>query len=183
MTTQAANDPGPSGYRPAVVATVDLALGASGRVWRLAEGGVRLARPAVTPVLRPLARAALHLPGVPGGLHPATWLTTLVHEGATRRAAIEERADALLPEALTGVIRRARLDEVLPRSIDLAALAVGVIDEVDLPEVIRESTGSMASVTVREARLHAVAADASVGRVVDRLLLRRRPRAVDGPGT
>ena len=70
---------------------------------------------------------------------------------------------------------------MIPRSVDLAALAAGVIDEVDLPEVIRESTGSMASVTVREAGCRRWRPTSPSGGVVDRLLLRRRPRTVDGP--
>jgi hypothetical protein len=172
---------GPPTSRGPVVVTVDLAIGASGRAWRLAEGGARRIRPVVRPVVRPVTRLALRPPGVPRGLQPASWLTTLAEEGAARRATVARQADTLVPEALTRLIQRAHLDEVIPRSVDLAALAAGVIDEVDLPEVIRESTGSMASVTVREARLQAMAADESVGRVVDRLLLRRRPRTVDGP--
>ncbi len=76
------------------------------------------------------------------------------------------------------VLQRVDLDAlvraVLDR-IDLPALAEEVIDAVDLPEIIRESTGSMASDTVRGARMQGIAADEAVGRVRDRLLLRRRP--------
>jgi hypothetical protein len=76
------------------------------------------------------------------------------------------------------VLHRVDLDAlvraVLDR-IDLPALAEEVIDAVDLPEIIRESTGSMASDTVRGARMQGIAADEAVGRVRDRLLLRRRP--------
>jgi hypothetical protein len=182
MSSQTPDGTGRPRSRAVVVASVDLALGASGRAWRVAEGTARRVRPIVRPVVRPVAHLALRPPGVPGGLQPATWLTALAEEGASRRVALGELADTAVPEALTRLIRRAHLDEVVPRSVDLAALAAGVIDEVDLPEVIRDSTSTMASVTVRETRLHAIAADESVGRLVDRLLLRRRPRAVQGPG-
>ncbi len=60
--------------------------------------------------------------------------------------------------------------------LDLVALAEQVIDGVDLPGIIRESTGTMASDTVRGARMQGIAADEAVGRAVDRLLLRRSRR-------
>lgn len=61
--------------------------------------------------------------------------------------------------------------------VDLIGLAEQVIEGVNLPEIIRESTGSMASDTVRGARMQGIEADEAVGRAVDRLLLRhtRRP--------
>jgi hypothetical protein len=62
--------------------------------------------------------------------------------------------------------------EVLAR-IDMAGLAEGVIAEVDLAEMIRQSTGSVASDTVRGVRLQGISGDEAVGRVVARLRLRR----------
>ncbi|MGZ5415650.1 MAG: hypothetical protein ACXWDI_00595 [Nocardioides sp.] len=74
------------------------------------------------------------------------------------------------------VLQRVDLDllvrEVLDH-LDLASLAAEVIDAVDLPEIIRDSTGSMASETVMGARMQGIAADETVARVRDRLLLRR----------
>jgi hypothetical protein len=70
----------------------------------------------------------------------------------------------------------ALVDAVLAR-VDLAALAVDVIDAVDLPEIIRESTGALSSDAVRGARLQGIAADEAVGRLRDRLLLRRGGQA------
>ena len=59
-----------------------------------------------------------------------------------------------------------------------------MIDGVDLPELIRESTGSMASQTVRSARMQGIHADEAIERAMDRLLLRRRAgaRRQDGTG-
>jgi len=59
--------------------------------------------------------------------------------------------------------------------IDLVGLAEQVIDGVDLPELIRESTGSMASDTVRGVRMHGIEADQTVSRAMDRLFRSRRP--------
>jgi hypothetical protein len=77
------------------------------------------------------------------------------------------------------VLQRVDLDALVNAVIahvDLIGLAEEVIDGVDLPEIIRESTGSMASDAVRGARLQGIAADEAVGRAVDRLLLRRKSR-------
>jgi hypothetical protein len=90
--------------------------------------------------------------------------------------------DAVLDRVdLTAVVLRrvdlhAIVQAVLDR-LDLVGLAAEVIDGVDLPEIIRESTGSMASDTVRGVRMQGIAADEAVGRAVDRLLLRHRGNA------
>ena len=78
------------------------------------------------------------------------------------------------------VAARLDVDAVIDR-LDLAAIAEEVIAAVDLPAIIRESTGSMASETVRGARMQGIAADEAVGRVVDRLLLRRGHRRTQAP--
>ena len=70
------------------------------------------------------------------------------------------------------------MDAVLAE-LDLAALAQEVIDAVDLPEIIRESSGAMASDTVRGARVRSIAADDALGRLMHHLLL-RRTAAEDG---
>jgi hypothetical protein len=64
--------------------------------------------------------------------------------------------------------------------VDLVGLAEQVIDGVDLPEIIRESTGSMASDTVRGVRMQGIGADEAVGRAVDRMLLRHTRRSAQG---
>jgi hypothetical protein len=73
------------------------------------------------------------------------------------------------------VLKRVDLVEVVDAvldQMDLIALANEIIDGVDLPEIIRESTGSMASETVHGVRMQGIGADQAVGRAVDRLLLR-----------
>jgi hypothetical protein len=73
---------------------------------------------------------------------------------------------------IDAVAARIDIDAVISR-IDLVGLAEDVIAEVDLPEIIRESTGSMASETVRVVRMQGISADEAVGRAVDRFRLRR----------
>jgi hypothetical protein len=92
---------------------------------------------------------------------------------------------------LDGLVATVDLDAVAARldvaavieRIDLVGLAEDVIAEVDLPEIIRGSTGSMASDTVRGVRMQGISGDQAVGRAVERLRLRRgrRDAANGGP--
>jgi hypothetical protein len=59
--------------------------------------------------------------------------------------------------------------------VDLAGIANEVIVEIDLPELIRESTGAVTSETVRAVRMRSADADLLMGRIIDRLLRRRPP--------
>lgn len=76
---------------------------------------------------------------------------------------------------LDALVASVDLDAVVER-IDLVGLAEDVIAEVDLPEIIRESTGSVASETVRGVRMQSISGDQAIGRAVDRLRLRRGHR-------
>jgi hypothetical protein len=80
---------------------------------------------------------------------------------------------------LDRVVARVDLDAIIAR-IDLEGLARQVIDAVDLPEIVRRSTGSLTSETVRSARTEAMHADDAVTGLVDRLLRRSRASA-DSP--
>jgi hypothetical protein len=83
--------------------------------------------------------------------------------------AIVKRVD---PDA---VIARVDVDATLAR-LDLAAIARQVIDDIDLPEILRQSTGAVSSEAVREIRDESMLADEAVARFVDKVL-RRRPAA------
>ncbi|WP_217991539.1 hypothetical protein [Blastococcus aggregatus] len=76
------------------------------------------------------------------------------------------------------VVARVDLDAVIAR-IDLVALAREVIDAVDLPEIVRSSTGTMATDAVRSVRSETMRADDAVAGFVDRLL--RRPPGRGAP--
>jgi hypothetical protein len=114
-------------------------------------------------------------------------LVTAVLDRVDLTAVVLQRVD--LETLVTAVLDRVDLTAVVLQRVDLDALvnaviarvdliglAEEVIDGVDLPEIIRESTGSMASDAVRGARMQGIAADEAVGRAVDRLLLRRKNR-------
>ena len=78
------------------------------------------------------------------------------------------------------VVDRLPIDRVIDR-IDLADLANQVIAEIDLPGIIRESSGAMASETVLGVRAQGIEADEWVNRMVDRVLLRQRRRNTQAP--
>ncbi len=111
-------------------------------------------------------------------------LTALVHErvdinylvGSVDLDAIIARVD------IDTVASRVDVDAIIDR-VDLVTIAQDVIGAIDLPEIIRESTGSIASETVRGVRMQGIAADEAVGRAVDRMLLRRGRRRTQAPGT
>ncbi len=76
-----------------------------------------------------------------------------------------------------------RIDiEAILNRVDIVAIAEEVVDGIDLPEIIRESTGSFATEAVRDVRMQGIEADEAVARLLDRLLLRRKRRHTDAPG-
>jgi hypothetical protein len=79
-----------------------------------------------------------------------------------------------------GIVATVDLDAIVAR-LNVVGLAEDVINEIDLPEIIRDSTGSMASQVVRDARMQSIDADEAVSRVIDRILRRRRDRSTIGP--
>jgi hypothetical protein len=89
--------------------------------------------------------------------------------------AIVERID------VDAIVSRVDVDAIV-RRLDLVGLAEEIVNGIDLPEIIRESTGSMASDVVRDVRMQSIDADVAIARVIDRILRRRRARRTDSPG-
>ncbi|HET9658168.1 MAG TPA: hypothetical protein VFP72_22640 [Kineosporiaceae bacterium] len=73
------------------------------------------------------------------------------------------------------VAERINLDAVVDR-LDILGLAVWIIDSIDLPGIIRESTSSVASEAIRGVRMQSIEADQAVSRVRDRIRPHRRAR-------
>jgi len=76
---------------------------------------------------------------------------------------------------LDAIVTRVDIDAILAR-VDLPGLTEQVIDEVDLGEIIRESSSTMASETVDALRVQGMHVDGLVSRIVDRILLREGQR-------
>jgi hypothetical protein len=148
-----------------LVRLVDVAVGGAGQAVAVAAS---LARGAQT-LARPVARTLLRPPLVPHRLQAGTWVEDLAHQGSLTRDELKLRLAAALDVAVPAVAAQG-----LSR-VDLTALVKQVLDELDLPELMRESTGSMASESLRGLRMHSIEGDAAISRVIARLRLRRAP--------
>jgi hypothetical protein len=72
---------------------------------------------------------------------------------------------------LDAIVARVDIEAVLAR-VDLPGLTEQVIDEVDIGEIIRESSSTMATETVDALRAQGMRVDGLVSRIVDRILQR-----------
>jgi hypothetical protein len=115
-------------------------------------------------------------------------LDSLVSELNVNAVAARVDVDAIAARIdVDTVAGRVDVDAIVDR-LDLVALANRVIDGIDLPEIIRESTGSVTGDMVRDVRMRGIEADEAVAGLAARLL-RRRPRqaaadtAMPGIGT
>ena len=95
-------------------------------------------------------------------------------EAVIRRVDLDAVAATLDVDA---VVARADFDAVIDK-IDVIGIVEEVLEVIDLPAIIRDSTGSMASETVRGARMTSIGADDAISRAVDRALFRRRHKVV-----
>jgi hypothetical protein len=85
-------------------------------------------------------------------------------------------------DVTTLVLKNVDIDRIIEK-VDVSAMArsdvVGVaryvIDELDLPEVIRQSSGTLAADTIEGLRIQGMNADSSLSRLIDRMLGRREP--------
>jgi hypothetical protein len=73
---------------------------------------------------------------------------------------------------LDAAAARLDVDAVIDR-VDLVALVEQVIAAIDLPEIIRESTGSVASESLRGVRMQSISGDDAIARLVERVRVHR----------
>jgi hypothetical protein len=127
-------------------------------------------------VARPAARVVLRPPLVPRRLQPGTWLRMAADRGSAYRGETWHELDAvldrLLPALLTEMMRHVDVTELLHENVDVVALAEEVIAEIDLPEIIRDSTGAMASDTLLGVRMQSISGDEAIARAMARLRFR-----------
>ena len=81
---------------------------------------------------------------------------------------------------VNAIVSTVDIDAIVSR-VDLGSIATQVIDEIDLPEIIWESSSGMASESVVGVRMQGRAADERINRIVDRVLRRRRDRKTSAP--
>ena len=139
-------------------------LADSDRRWRAVEAESLNAAAAFVRELEPqIVRAALE---------PLD-LTTLVSESVD----LNEIAGKL---DVDRVAQRLDMDAIIKR-LDLPKLVEEVLAEIDVADLIRQSTGTLTGDAIDEVRYVSVDADRVVARLVDRVI-RRRKRDLDAPG-
>jgi len=163
---QSGNPPDAPPMSRDVILVLDAAVGASLLAAATARTVGRGLRRRVGGAVNPVAVVVLRPPMLTERYQVGTWLAGLAREGGRGRHELERQLSGTLDKLVPAMV-----DAVLKR-IDLAGLAEGVIAEVDLAEIIRQSTGSVASDTVRGVRMQGISGDEAVGRVVGRLRLR-----------
>ena len=121
--------------------------------------------------------AGLDVNEITEGLDPAPILERVDFDQVLERLDV----NALLQRIdLDAVMARIDLDAIIDR-IDVSRLAREAVEAIDLPEIVHESSATLATEAVDDIRLKSIAADRAVSRGVDRLLRRRRPVPDPGP--
>ncbi|MEI6361051.1 MAG: hypothetical protein WCP95_02855 [Actinomycetes bacterium] len=82
---------------------------------------------------------------------------------------------------VNAIVAEADIDAVIDR-VPIIPLANYVIDEIDLPQIIRDSTSGIAGDAMNTVRRQSVGVDDLVSRIADRVVFRRKSRDVDAPG-
>lgn len=162
---------------------VDLALGIVGG--SVGVGLAVLRRMPGRSVLR--SRAVWRPAFLPTRVQPATIVNEVARRGARYRTRTAQQVGGLLdqwtPALVELVVSRLDLTNLVIRHVDIDGV-IGAVDlvpvveqvlaDIDLPAIIRDSTGSMASETVRGARLTGITVDDAIGQAIQRRLFRRR---------
>lgn len=177
--------PTPAALPAAATVVTDTVVGVGWWAAKVAAGAVS----AGSRVARPLVSVALEPPLVPAPLAPRRLLrraSVSVHEerveamesftamsGPVTVAMVLDRVD--LTGMVDELLGRVDVNALLLRHVDVAALAQAVVEAVDLPQLVRQASGSLTSETVESIRVQGMEADRAVERLVGRLLLRRRP--------
>jgi hypothetical protein len=98
-------------------------------------------------------------------------------DAVASRVDLEALVGRIDPDAL---VARVDIDALLAR-LDLVTLTRSVLEAIDLPQILRESSGAVSSQAARVVRTEGMHADDSVSRWVDRVLRRGHPGAVVTP--
>lgn len=102
-------------------------------------------------------------------------VVTSVLDGMDLTSLVIDRVD------IDAIVAQADVNAVIDR-VPIIPLANYVIDEIDLPQIIRDSTSGIAGDAVNTVRRQGVGADRLVQRLADRAVFRRRARRVQAPG-
>jgi len=116
-------------------------------------------------------------------------LTEVVISQVDLRAVVQSALDQLdLTEIVVErvdvnrIVAQANIDDVIDR-VPMVKIADYIIEEIDLPRIIRESTGGIAMDAFTTTRYSAARTDEFVSKIVDTLLLRRKGRDLEAIDT
>ncbi|MET9272017.1 hypothetical protein [Kribbella sp. NPDC003557] len=182
------DEPGSAAHRGPGFA-LDVVIGASTLVVARTVAAGRGAKQAVATVLQVPGRVQ-----VPGHDRVDSWVVELARRGEREQDELWDRLTSLSDDVVRTLLRlvldRIDLTETVKRYVDvnsivqdvdldavvgrmdIAGLAEGVIAEVDVAEIIRQSTGSLTSDTVQGARMQGISGDDAVDRATGRIRVR-----------
>jgi hypothetical protein len=118
------------------------------------------------------AIAAAVVPAVVERIDVNALLAKVDVDALVARIDVDRILDSIDPNR---VLDRVDVDELIAR-VDVGALAREALEGVDIGDMIQESTASIATDTLEAVRVQAMRADDLLAQIVDRLLMRRRPR-------
>lgn len=184
-TWPAAHQPAPAARTlfDVVASTVGLATQAAVTIAAVVEHSV--SRAVATPVNAALDRM---VPVIAAAVVERIDLTDLVIRQVDLGAVVTRALDDL--DLTSIVIDRVDIDAVVAKAdmeaiidrVPVIDLANYVVDEIDLPQIIRDSTSGIAGDVMNGTRRQALGADRIVSGLADRIVFRRRGRKLDAPG-
>ncbi|MEU6559879.1 hypothetical protein [Nocardia nova] len=161
---------------------VNLVVGAAARVGgaagRVLGFGRDIARrvPGVEPVLADFGQRGAEALGAVDDLAEQVLRAVILRIVRTALDAVDLTAIVVENVDLDAVAERIDVDKIIGR-VDLVVLADTVIEGVDLPRIIRESTDSMSAEAVLGIRSQGMHADDAVAGFVGRLIRRSPPES------
>ncbi len=121
--------------------------------------------------------------------------TTVYLVTESTKAIANSILDTVVPVAVNAVVSRVDINEIVKEHVDvneivaqaditsildrvpMTEIADYVIEEIDLPSLVRESTGGVADGLLSTLRFQAIQTDNFVSEIVDRIFFRRKMRA------
>jgi hypothetical protein len=150
---------------------------------------VTLVEQAITSTVGGVVNAAMDraVPLIADAILERLDLTDLVIQRVDLRRVVESTLDEMDLTSLVlqrvdvnAIVGAADIDAVIDR-VPIVTIADYVIDEIDLPQIIRDSTSGVAGEALDSVRRQGVGADMLLAGFVDRIV-RRRTRDLDAPG-
>lgn len=110
--------------------------------------------------------------------------TTVYLVTESTKAIANSILDTVVPVAVNAVVSRIDMNEIVAQAditpildrVPMTEIADYIIEEIDLPSLVRESTGGVADGLLGTLRFQAIQTDNFVSDIVDRIFFRRKMR-------